>query len=132
MSQKPINISNYLKQKPKVCKWTFFANSIILLGLLYITIKFFMLGFGDLESSQKQITIGIGIAMILLDIVIIIALRGFLKGNKIAKIAFMLIAVFGSVFAMGYQLIGVLIMIFLIFALFLNVSCYSKIYPSNS
>jgi len=91
-----------------------------------------MLGFGDLESSQKQITIGTGVVMIILDTLTLFALKGFLQGNKLAKIFFMLIAVFASVFAMGYQLFGVIIMIFLIVALFMNVSCYSKLYPQTN
>jgi len=132
MTSKPVNMSNYLKSKPTACKRALIANIIIFMGMVYFTIKFFLLGFGNLEASQKSITIGIGVAMILLDVLTIFALRSFLQGNKLAKIYFMLLAVFGSVFAMGYQLMGVLIMVFLIVALFINVSCYSKLYPSKS
>lgn len=131
MPKESITIGDYFKQKPKACKRALIANIIMFLGLVYFTIKFFLLGFNDLESTRKQITIGFGVVMILLDALMVFALKGFLKGNKLAKIFFMLIAVFASVFAMGYQLIGVLIMVFLIVALFINVSCYSKLYPQS-
>ena len=127
-----VDIRKYLKNKPKVCQRALILNFVFLLGQIYFTIKYIMLDFSDLNASQIKVTIAIGAAMILLDITSFFALRSFLRGNKLAKIYFMLLAVFGSVFAMGYQLLGVVIMIFLIITLFINVSCYSKLYPSNS
>ena len=127
-----VDIRKYLKNKPKVCKRALILNFILLLGQIYFTIKYIMLDFSDLSASQINVTIAIGAAMILLDITSFLALRYFLTGNKLAKIYFMLLAVFGSVFAMGYQLMGVIIMVYLIVTLFINVSCYNKLYPSNS
>ena len=128
----PVDIRKYLKNKPKACRRALVLNFIVFLGQIYFTIKYFMLDFNELNASQIKVTIAIGAAMVLLVIASFFALRYFLQGNKLAKIYFMLLAVFGSVFAMGYQLMGVVIMVYLIVTLFINVSCYSTLYPSNS
>lgn len=115
----------------KACKWTITANALILLGLIYATVKFFQLGTYDLEGSTKQITIGFGVVLILFDILTAFALRGFMKNNKLTKIYFMLITVFGFAFAMGWGVFGFFVMIFLIIILFMNVACYRKMHPEN-
>lgn len=122
---------NLILKNQKVCKWTIGANSLILLGLIWATIKYWQLGTDDLDGSTKAIAIGVGVAMICFVLLTAFALQGFLKNNKLTKIYFLLVCVFSFPFAMGYGEIGFFVMIFILIALFLNVSCYRKMHPTK-
>lgn len=120
-----------LSQK-KACKWAIVANAGILAVFIYVTVNYWLLGTDGLERSQKQITLGVGVALILLDVLTAFALRAFTKGNKLTKIYFMLLCVFSFPFAMAKAEVGFLFMVFFIVALFINVSCYGKAHPKES
>lgn len=125
MIEKP----NILKEK--IGKWAFGFNSLIVIGLFVASYNFWQLGFNDLEGSTKQITTGTAVVLTLFAAVSAGALYGFYQNNKLSKIYFMLLAVFGFPFSGGYGETGFLVMVFLIVALFVNIGCYRKMHPSK-
>lgn len=117
--------------KQKVCLWASSGNLLIIIGLIIATIRFWQLGTDDLQDSTKNITLGFGVTMIFFSVLSILAFYSFLKNNKLSKIYFMLIAVFGFPFAYGYGQNGFFAMILLIIILFLNIGCYRKMHPEK-
>jgi hypothetical protein len=118
-------------QSEKVCRTAFISNLLLLMLFVYMTYQYWILGTDDLEGSTRSITLGIGVAFILLDILTALALKAFLQNNKLVKLYFIILAVFTFPFAIGYGLPGLFIVIFLIFTLFVNVMCYRKMHPEK-
>ncbi len=125
MNDKP----NILSEK--IGKWAFGFNSLIVIGLFIASYNFWQLGTNDLEGSTKQITVGTAVVITLLAALSAGALFGFYQNNKLSKIYFMLIAVFGFPFSGGYAQTGFFVMVFLIVALFVNIGCYRKMHPQK-
>ena len=118
-----------LKDKHKSFRNAFVFNFITVAIIVIISVWLIISAFSSGDTFRDILTLTA--VLIAFNLVTAYILYSFLKNHKFAKIYFMLLLVFGLYIATWFKLTGFLIVVFLVIALFVNISAYRKMHPKE-
>jgi len=118
-----------LKDKHKSFRNAFVFNFITVAVIVISSVWLIISAFSSGDTFRDILTLTA--VLIAFNLVTAYILYSFLKNHKFAKIYFMLLLVFGLYIATWFKLTGFLIVVFLVIALFVNISAYRKMHPKE-
>jgi apolipoprotein N-acyltransferase len=117
------------KDKHKSFRNAFVFNFITVAVIVISSVWLIISAFSSGDTFRDILTLTA--VLIAFNLVTAYILYNFMKNHKFAKIYFMLLLVFGLYIATWFKLTGFLIVVFLVIALFVNISAYRKMHPKE-
>ena len=120
-----------LKDKHKSFRNAFVFNFITVAIIVISSVWLIISAFSSGDIFHDILTLTVILVLIAFNLVTVYILYSFLKNHRFAKIYFMLLLTFGLYIATWFKLYGFILVIFMVIALFVNISAYRKMHQKE-